>query len=374
MADENEQDGTDEQDETPDLESALGEHFDKHFAAKGSDGDGAADDDEDDDAADEGDDRPPARQSESDGAGDEDESDDSDEDSDSDEEEEEDDEGDGAKASKKGKQDEDDDDEEEEDELDDLDEEFLEAAKRHHIPLSLKNAPPEAKQFILERAKQMNQGFTRLSQEHATFRKERAELTAERAFQREHPVDFILEMLSKEPATLEKLNTQLEKMRDDDEYKAVRLENIKNRRQDAERSATDQLTQEQERRTRGNALAGYAKETSQKYGIPFDLVQPHIVARILASKTRDISEEEIRDVVREAARVYKRHVGAHKGAKSREHNQAKLQDREKTRPSAQRRRKGGAATSGGERAKEPKSLTEALERAAARILPDMPRG
>jgi hypothetical protein len=351
----------DDGDTGAELERGVGEFFDKtvNRGGKGADAD-EEDDDADDAGADDADDTD-ADEDDADGAGDDDdagEEEDGGEDADDEGGEEDD--------------DEDEDGDDEEDDEGDLDPTFLDAAERHKLPTRFndivrtlpKPLQAKAREAFGTRLKEMESGLNRAFQEARRDRRTLATAKAEREWIDQNPIEHILELAEKDPKLFDKLNDELEKLETTAYAEAKKM-----RRDDAKeklaKKAEEIEAAETKRAERVDHVTALAKELSKAEGVPFRFVDRALYVAITSSTTGDLTDAQIRRVILEEAKAYRKETGQRK----REDRKTYVADKVKEQKAARRRPTGrdrGHAPAPG-RIREPKSLEEALTRRVAKM-------
>lgn len=374
MADKDET--TDEEAST--LESDLGGAFDKIAGGKGGDSDADDDDDQaddeekDDDADDDSDDD---ADHDDDDADDEEKDDDKDDDADDDEEADEDDDDDDA-------DDDDDDDEETEEQR-----QLRNAAERHRIPTEfedvVKQLPKEqrrtARALFATRLSQMESGLGRAFSEARSDRVELNKLSKRIKFEEENRVDHFATILLQKgnESLIDEIQAEIDKRTESDAYregKQMRLEDAKKKLMD---EATTEATAQERQTTRADAIESLGRRLCREEGIPYELgVEKALHIAILNSDPdvmkRNISDEGIRAIVKRESKIFRKATGQRRQKESKEYVRDKIKERADGRRRVTARDRGRTPTPG--RAKEPKSLEDALLRRAAKIVPDMPAG
>jgi hypothetical protein len=160
--------------------------------------------------------------------------------------------------------------------------------------------------------------------EATKFRKEKAEFETERTYQTKNPDRYIADLLTKEPDLLERVNKELERRQN-----PVYAEALEKDRAADKKLAAAQVTESeskaeeiQERVVTWNASTARA---AKEAGLPEEFANEAVANAILqrraeGEKVEDIelSDEEIDEIIAERAAVFKKHVGAHKAASTRE--------------------------------------------------------
>lgn len=350
-------------------ESALEEGLSK-AAARLEGGRGASDDDADDDADDV--DETDERDEDDDDGADDETSDDDEDDSDEDDESGADDDD-----NDSDEDDEESDDDEDEDDDDELDPEVAAAAARHQLPTTfedvVKKLPKEARaaarQAFAARLKEVESGLGRAFQEARAERQELARVRAERKAIEADPIDHIVELLEQDPKLLDALNEELEN-RENPRYRAAKSKERDNAKKDLERQVEEETRTVEARRQRGAQVVALAQRLARDAGVPFKLVDKALYIAVTSSKDGDLPDEAIRRIVRQEARDWQKLTGERKREKKQEYIRSKSNSAKDAKRRVTSRDRGHAPAPG--RRREPKSLEEALTRAASKILPDAP--
>jgi hypothetical protein len=203
--------------------------------------------------------------------------------------------------------------------------EFKAALAKQRLDLrSLEGLSPKEQKVVFEHAKRLNQAFTRAQMDATKFRKDKAEFETERAYQTKNPDRYIADLLVKEPDLLERVNKELERRQN-----PVYAEALEKDRAADKKLAAAQVTESeskaeeiQERVVTWNASTARA---AKEAGLPEEFANEAVANAILqrraeGEKVEDIelSDEEIDEIIAERAAVFKKHVGAHKAASTRE--------------------------------------------------------
>lgn len=218
-----------------------------------------------------------------------------------------------------------DDDEEDEDEDDEPDEEFQAAVEKHKIPTKLEDLPEEARPFVQKKLKAMESGYTRAMQEARSYRQEKAAFDAERAYERDHRDQAIADALAADPTLIDKVNAELERRKDPTYATAIAKDREVTKRE-AELTARETLAQQEARNARGEEIETYTRDAAKAAGVPFELIEPAVVLAITSNPGKEFTEAQVDAIIAEKAKVYAKHVGAIKGAKTREYAKAKAND------------------------------------------------
>lgn len=183
----------------------------------------------------------------------------------------------------------------EEEEEEELDEDFRRAAGRANLPITLEDIPEEARPLVKKRLKEVEAGFTRAMMDARSYR-------AEERFRKEHPVDFIAEMLAADPELEAKVSAELEK-RGDETYAESREIITKDKRKKAQEAIDNDRTSEAARETRITEVESLAQKACARFGIPFGrAVEAAIANAIITSENADIANGDITDIVKSIAK------------------------------------------------------------------------
>ena len=201
--------------------------------------------------------------------------------------------------------------------------EFGAELTKHGAP-KLEDLPPEMRPLAEKRLKEMNAAFTRAQQEATSFRREKAEFDAKVAYERDNPVDAIVERLLGSPTLLDKVNEELTKLQEPvyAEAKDLRRQAMKDKAVvEAERARREAEARE----ARVVEVETFFESAAAKHGIPAKLAEPHVAFAI--QQKGNLTNEEIEAVVKQAAQVYKRSVGAHKRESVKAYAKQKQEDK-----------------------------------------------
>lgn len=183
------------------------------------------------------------------------------------------------------------DDEEEEEELDG---DFRRAAGRASLPLTLDDIPEEARPLVKKRLKEVEAGFTRAMMDARSYR-------AEEKFRKEHPVDFIAEMLAADPDLEARVSAELEK-RADETYAESRKIITDDRRKKAAESVDTERTSEAAREARITEVESLTQRACSKFGVPMRVVEAAIANAIITAENGDIDNGDITEIVKGIAK------------------------------------------------------------------------
>jgi hypothetical protein len=277
------------------------------------------------------------------------------------------------KAEAKGKKDEEEDDEEGDE---DSDTEFDRAAKSAKLPTRLDDLPEEARPVVEKRLKDMEAGFTRLSQQATEFRAEQREFRAEERYREAHPAEFLASMLVKDPALEDQVATLLEKLRDDEDptsrEAAAALE--KQHRDDAaeEIAKAEKVEREQSQQleARISEVETLARAACKKNGISFDRGVEAAIAYEIRDQG-DIENDRIKEIVDEMAAERGRSQRAVKREERKRIIQGKTEAARRASPM-----RPGTGRAGGSSRPPAKELTleENMKATAARLFAGEPEG
>jgi hypothetical protein len=190
----------------------------------------------------------------------------------------------------------------------------------------LEDVPEEARPLVEKRLKEMNAAFTRAQQEATTFRAEKAQYEAQVAYERQNPVDAIIHRLQSDPLLLSKVNEELERLNEPVYAQAKDIERQTNQKL-AILEAENQRRRTEFLETRVMHVEHLAESVAASEGIPFALVEGLVAAAIATSPKGDITDEEVKQIVKQAADPYRRSIGAHKREAKKSLAKQKVQDR-----------------------------------------------
>lgn len=341
------------------LESGVGAFFDKTIGGKGG-APAAADDDDD-----------------AEGEGEEEEG----EEEEGEEGEEEEEEGEEEEGEEGEEEEEEGEEEEEEEEDSELDPHFKSAAERHRLPTRFedivrtlpKEQQAKARTAFGTRLKEMESGLNRAFQATRKDRRELATVKAEKEYIEANPIDFFVELFEKDPKFADKLNAELEKLETEayrDAKKMRREDAKKDVTRKAEEKAKAEEAAEAKREERITHVTRVARTANKEYGVPFRLIERALYVAITTSDTGDLTDAQIRRVVTDEGKAYRKETGQRK----RDDRKTIVKDKAAERSAARRRPTGrdrGHSPAPG-RVRPPRNLEEALTRSAARIIPDLP--
>lgn len=238
-----------------------------------------------------------------------------------------------AKAEKKDEPDEEEDD-------DEITPEFKQALAKQRIDFKLLDGlTKKEKTVVLEQAKRLNQAFTRVQMEATSFRKEKATFETERTYQTKNPDRHIADLLAKEPELLEKVNKELERRQNPIYAEALEKDRAADRK-NAEADALLSTTKAEELTERIATLEASTTKAAKEAGLPDEFAQEAVANAILRKRVAggdaDLTDAEISEIIVARTAIWKKHVGAHKAASTREANNRyvrdKAEDAKKTTP------------------------------------------
>lgn len=259
------------------------------------------------------------------------------------------------------------------DDTETLDPDFQKAAVKHDIPISLddvldqipKEARAAAKTFIAQKLKGMDAGYTKAMQEAREYRKEKAQYDAEAEYRSKSPDQWLADYIQQNPSVIDKVNSELEK-RNDPTYaeahaktRAADAKEAKLKADEAEIAERREAETERHIEERTEHVSNYLEASAKTHGIPVDLVEEAIAAAIMQSDEHDITDAEIDRIVTAKAKVFTKHIGAAKGAKTKEYAKAKAEDAKGTTLLPRSSSSGEAPTT----PKKPANLEEAINAA-----------
>src|SRR6185312_15657701 len=111
------------------------------------------------------------------------------------------------------------DEKEEKEEVDETDPEFIEAAKKHGIPLTLDDVPEEFRPIVQKKLKDAERGLTKAFQEARQYRADKAAFEAETK-QLDH---FIADKIASDPTLIDKINAEVKRRENPDYLEALEL-------------------------------------------------------------------------------------------------------------------------------------------------------
>lgn len=259
---------------------------------------------------------------------------------------------------------------------------FLEDSERHKLPTDfealVKKLPAEARKeargLFNGVLKEVKAGYTRLSQEHTEFRAREKGYLAERAFLEKHPEEFILEIFMKHPELVEKIDTRLSGL-DDPKTKAVEERFIELKKSDVSKETAKVADSQEQRIARGKKVARFAQRLCDHYGIDYELVEDRLILEVKASEKGDISEDHVRQIIKDRAKKIKGSAIAKKAGARKDWVKDKIaaSKRGKASPTDRARRMQGRvpapSASGGKKL----TFEQELTRTVRKIAPGMAR-
>lgn len=215
---------------------------------------------------------------------------------------------------------------------------------------------------------EMQAGMTRAQQQAAELRREVAAAKARTTAEDADPVTAIVARFEADPKLLDQVNAQLDALDADPSAKGK----AKAKLDDAAKVAVQQLDDREAfaatRAARGDAVEQLARGLAAKAGVPFHLGLEEAIAAqvILRGPEGDLTDDEVRAIVKEYAGRYVRHTAATKREALKKDRQEKVKDRAKPRPTIP----GGATPAAPGRAADKAMTLEAkMLRSAERIFP-----
>jgi hypothetical protein len=259
--------------------------------------------------------------------------------------------------------------EEEADDEDDSDPEFTKAADSAKLPTALEDLPEEVRPIVQKRLKEMEAGFTRAMQRANEYRGAERQFRTEEAYRKAHPVEWLAEQLAAHPELEEKVAAQLEKLREDPDYRESRKVLNQRDREAAAKEVAQAEAKEREHsewlQTRSTEVETLAKNTCRGLKIPFDRGVEAAIAYEIREKG-DIDNARIKEIVEQIA-VER---GASLRAVKREEKKRLLKGKKETQERAPRL-KPGQGRAGGSTKDQSKgrSLEENMAATAAKFWP-----
>lgn len=192
-----------------------------------------------------------------------------------------------------------------------LDEEFVAAAKRSKVALTVDDLPDEAKPLVKKRIRELEAGFTNAMKEAREYRKDEAKLKAEERYRSENTAEYVADMLLKDPTLGEAVNALLDGITTETARTAHDIV-VTDRRAKALKATEDAIAAKASRDQRGLALDSYARTQALKHGVPFEFVGEAIVADMgsFDFTAHDYTEREIDAIVLRKKKEYENHTRA----------------------------------------------------------------
>lgn len=176
--------------------------------------------------------------------------------------------------------------------------------------LTLTDVPTEYRGIVEKKLRNVDAAFTRIQQEAATFRSERAKFVAEERFRAENPHLAIVEAIQAGGDELfEKVNEELGKLGDSTLAEAFKIV-VKDKRQamvQAVESERDKVEQEwRQWQERSQHVETTARAVATKAGLPWRIAERAIEAALLRKpeNARDITDDEIQRVIADEAKEH----------------------------------------------------------------------
>lgn len=205
------------------------------------------------------------------------------------------------------------------------DEEFEAAKEKYNIPTKIDDLPEEARPLVEKKFKDMERGYTRAMQDARSYRTEKAQYDAERAYERDHRDQAIADALVADPSLIDKVNAEIERRKDPTYSKAIERDREVTKRE-AELTAKETLAQQETRNARGEAIEDYTRDAAKQAGIPFELIESAVVLAITATPGKEFTEAQVDAIIAEKAKVYAKAVGVVKANKTKEYAKLKAED------------------------------------------------
>jgi hypothetical protein len=267
---------------------------------------------------------------------------------------------------------------------DEGDDEFKAAAERHKLPTDFerviqklpKEARAEVRGLLTKELKAVHAGFTRMTQEGREYRQRERVYLANEMFRREHPEEAVVEMLLADPKLVAKVDARLAGITDD-RTKSVESRYIENLRADVGKKAEAAATSAEARQARGVAVEKLARSACSHYGIDFDLVEDALILAVTSSESKDISDDDVRRIVKAKAQKLKGTTILAKQEKKKDWVKEKIAASQKAKtPLARAKKAQGQFPAPASR--KPSGRNEDLQtqmmRSMRKIAPEMPRG
>jgi hypothetical protein len=264
------------------------------------------------------------------------------------------------------------------------DDEFTAAAERHKLPTDFerviqklpKEARAEVRGLLTKELKAVHAGFTRMTQEGREYRQRERVYLANEMFRREHPEEAVVEMLLADPKLVAKVDARLAGITDD-RTKSVESRYIENLRADVGKKAEAAAKTAEARQARGVAVEKLARSACSHYGIDFDLVEDALILAVTSSESKDISDDDVRRIVKAKAQKLKGTTILAKQEKKKDWVKEKIAASKQARtPLARAKKAQGQFPAPASRKPSGRNedLTSQMMRTMKRIAPDMPRG
>lgn len=190
------------------------------------------------------------------------------------------------------------------DDDEELDADFAQTAKSAQLATTVDDLPEAAQPIVRKRLKEMEAGFTRAMQRANEFRASERTFRTEEAYRKAHPVEWLAEQLAAHPELEDKVAAQLERLRDDPDYRESRK--VLNERDRAEAAKEIAKAEAKEREhsewleTRSTEVETLARETCQSLKIPFDRGVEAAIAYEVRDKG-DVDNARIKEIVEQIA-------------------------------------------------------------------------
>lgn len=265
-------------------------------------------------------------------------------------------------------------DDEDEGDADEPDPEFDKAAKQHKIPTSLDDIPKEARPLVEKRLKEIQAGFTRAVTEAREYRAEEAQFRAEQLFREENPIEYALDFIESQmkanPKFAEQLNERWAKLEDPEQQRAFQVI-VKDARKGAAEKIDTRLKERDQLVSRADAVQAATEKLAGKLGLPMELADQAIALRIRENAQKpngkpDITDAEIQEIVTAQAKVYGRHVRAHRREGTKQYIRDKAKDAKQT-PVV--RSGQGNSPAPGKQSTKGMSLEDRMMQTATRVFP-----
>lgn len=208
------------------------------------------------------------------------------------------------------------------------DEAFQAAMAAERVPFSLDGIPEAARPIVQKKIKDMESGWHRSMRKLAEERKDIATERAEQRFREESPDDFVVTMLLADPSLMDRVNAKLDEVEKSPTARKAHeivVERAREKAKDAELKALDA---EKERTKKSDELTRKARAAAKVAGVPFEMGVEADIAAHLAIGT-DLSDEDIREIAKAKAVIWKRHLREIERDKSTKYVAGKVEDRKK---------------------------------------------
>lgn len=208
---------------------------------------------------------------------------------------------------------------------DDADEDSEDPAiAKLRLAAKLEDLPEETRPLVEKRLKDMEKHFTKTQQEATAWKQEAREIRSREVLFKTQPVESIAELLVENPDLEEKIAAELERRREltpeDRKAEDTKLRERALKAVHDEDAAIEAIEQ------RGDEVETLASTLCKKANVPFGkAVQAMVANAIMASDTGDISNEDVKAIVKEYASEHTRSAIAHRREAKKEYVKDKVE-------------------------------------------------